>query len=149
MIPPKLITRLGHFGARVDGSIKLSIFSMQCGCLGHWGHCGYLCQGYCSVCKVQAVSGFFEAKNAVEVIEASDVITSGDVTEATDGFTTTQALEIDKLLARITSFWKTNKLKALNNFFIHQNLFKYWLSLLHFATDDPVDILNWFQHHLL
>ena len=53
---------------------------------------------------MQAVLGFFEAKNAVEVIEASDVITSGEVTEATDGFRTTQALEIDKLLARIISF---------------------------------------------
>ena len=36
-----------------------------------------------SVCKVQAVFLFLEAKEAVEVIEASDVITSVEVIEAT------------------------------------------------------------------
>ena len=29
-------------------------------------------------------------------------------------------------------------LKAINIFKIHQNLFKYWFTLLHFALDDPV-----------
>ena len=29
-------------------------------------------------------------------------------------------------------------LKAINNFVIYQNLFKYWFTLLHFDMDDPV-----------
>ena len=29
-------------------------------------------------------------------------------------------------------------LKAINIFKIHQNLFKYWFTLSHFALDDPV-----------
>jgi hypothetical protein len=53
---------------------------------------------------VQAVLVFFEATEAVEVIEASDVITSGEVIEPTEVFRTTYSLEIDKLMARITSF---------------------------------------------
>ena len=60
--------------------------------------------GYQSVCKVQAVLGFFEATEAVEVIEASDVITSGEVIEPTEVFRTTYALKIDKVMARIISF---------------------------------------------
>ena len=56
------------------------------------------------MCKVQAIFGFFEATEAVEVIEASDVITSGEIIEPTEAFRTTYALEIDKLMARITSF---------------------------------------------
>jgi hypothetical protein len=31
-----------------------------------------------------------------------------------------------------------NMLKAINNFQIYQNLFKYWFTLLHFVLDDPV-----------
>ena len=41
------------------------------------------------MCKVQAILGDFEGKKAVEVIEASDVITSGEVIEATEVFRTT------------------------------------------------------------
>jgi hypothetical protein len=38
---------------------------------------------------VQAVLGVFEAKKAVEVIETTDVITSGEVIETTNVFRTT------------------------------------------------------------
>ena len=50
---------------------------------------------------MQAIFGVFEA---TEAVEASDVITSGEVIEPTEVFRTTYALEIDKLMARITSF---------------------------------------------
>ena len=46
----------------------------------------------------------FEAKEAVEVIEASDVIMSVEVIEATEAFRTTQILEINNIVARITLF---------------------------------------------
>ena len=42
-----------------------------------------------SVCKVHAVLCFLEAKEAVEVTEASDVIMSVEVIEATEFFRTT------------------------------------------------------------
>ena len=60
--------------------------------------------GYNSVFKVQAVLGYFEATEAVEVIEASDVITSGEVIKPTEAFRTSYYLENDKLMAIITSF---------------------------------------------
>ena len=41
----------------------------------------------------------FEAKEAVEVIEASDVIMSVEVIEAPEVFKTTLVLEINKLMA--------------------------------------------------
>jgi hypothetical protein len=41
------------------------------------------------VYKVQAISNFFEAKEAVEVIEASVVIMSDEFIEATEVFRTT------------------------------------------------------------
>ena len=47
----------------------------------------FLMPGNHSLCKVIAV--FFEAKGAVEVIEASDVIMSVEVIEATEVFRTT------------------------------------------------------------
>ena len=47
---------------------------------------------------------FLEAKEAVEVIEASDVIMSVEVIEATEVFRTTESLEINNIKARITSF---------------------------------------------
>ena len=53
---------------------------------------------------MQAVFGVFEATEAVEVIEASDVIIFGEVIEPTEVFRATYALEIDKLMANITSF---------------------------------------------
>jgi hypothetical protein len=43
-----------------------------------------------------------EAKEAVEVIEASDVIMFVEVIEATEDFRTTQSLKINKIKARIT-----------------------------------------------
>ena len=46
-----------------------------------------------------------EAKEAVEVIEASDVIMSVEVIEATEVFRTTQSLKINNIKARITLFW--------------------------------------------
>ena len=48
---------------------------------------------------MHAVFLFFEAKEAVEVIEASDVIMFA---EATEVFQTTQILKINNILARIT-----------------------------------------------
>ena len=33
-------------------------------------------------------------------------------------------------------------LKAITNFIIHQKLFKYWFTLLHFAMDDPAHTLR-------
>ena len=54
--------------------------------------------------KVQADFDFFEAKEVVEVIEASDVIMSVEVIETTEGFKTTEVLDINKLMVRITLF---------------------------------------------
>ena len=48
--------------------------------------------------------GFFDAKEAVEVIEASDVIMSVEVIEATEVFRTTESLEINNIKARNTLF---------------------------------------------
>ena len=45
------------------------------------------------------------AKEAVEVIEVSDVIMPVEVIEATEVFKTTQVLEINKLMAKMTLFW--------------------------------------------
>ena len=53
---------------------------------------------------MQVVFWFLEAKEAVEVIEASDVIRSVEVIEATEVFRTTQILEINNIVARITLF---------------------------------------------
>ena len=47
---------------------------------------------------------FLEAKEAVEVIEASDVIRTVEIIEATEVFRTTQILKINKTVARITLF---------------------------------------------
>ena len=47
---------------------------------------------------------FLEANEAVEVIEASDVIMSVEVIEATEVFRTTESLEINNIKARITLF---------------------------------------------
>ena len=54
----------------------------------------------------QSVSsfGFFEAKEAVEVIEASDVIMSVEVIEATEVFRTTRSFKINNVKTRITLF---------------------------------------------
>ena len=60
--------------------------------------------GYHSVCKVHAVFSFVEAKEAVEVIEASDVIMFVEVIEATEVFRTTKSLKINNIKARITLF---------------------------------------------
>ena len=38
-------------------------------------------------------------------------------------------------------------LKAITNFKIHQKLLKYWLTLSHFAMDDPVLILDLAESH--
>ena len=46
------------------------------------------------ICKVNAVFFYLlEAKEAVEVIEASDVIMSFEVMEATEAFNTTKSLK--------------------------------------------------------
>ena len=50
---------------------------------------GFLLPGNHSVCKVHAVFLILEANEAVEVIEASDVILSVEVIEATEVFRTT------------------------------------------------------------
>ena len=57
-----------------------------------------------SVCKVHALFLCLEAKEAVEVIEASDVTISVEVIEATEVFRTTQSLKINDIKARITLF---------------------------------------------
>jgi hypothetical protein len=57
-----------------------------------------------SVCKVHAVFLFLDAKEAVEVIEASDVIISVEIIEDTEVFRTTQSLKINNIKARITLF---------------------------------------------
>ena len=58
-----------------------------------------------SVCKVHAVLFLFlETKEAVDVIEASDIILSVEVNEATEVFRTTQSLKINDIKARITNF---------------------------------------------
>ena len=49
------------------------------------------------VTKVQAVFLFFEAKEAVEVIEASDVTMPVEVIEASEVFRTTQTLKINNI----------------------------------------------------
>ena len=64
----------------------------------------FLKPGNLSECIVHAVFLFLEAKEAVEVIEASDVIMSVEVIEATEVFRTTESLEINNIKARITSF---------------------------------------------
>jgi hypothetical protein len=53
---------------------------------------------------VQAVFLFLEAKEAVEVIEASEVMRTVKVIEATEVFRTTQILDINNIVAIITLF---------------------------------------------
>ena len=57
-----------------------------------------------SVCKVHDVFLLLENKEAVKVIEASDVIMSVEVIEAKEVFRTTCSLKINNLKARITLF---------------------------------------------
>ena len=57
-----------------------------------------------SVCKVHAIFLSLEAKEAFEVIEASDDIKYVEVIEATEVFRTMQSLKINNLKARITLF---------------------------------------------
>ena len=47
---------------------------------------------------------FLEANEAVEVIEASDIIIFVEVIEATEVFRITQSLKINNIKARITLF---------------------------------------------
>ena len=98
MIHPTL---RGHFGARVDGNIKLSNFFDEMRLkrslrplrllrlLRSLRPLWFLIPSNHSVCKVYAVFLLLEAKEAVEVIEASDVIMSVEVIEATEVFKTT------------------------------------------------------------
>ena len=58
---------------------------------------------------------FLVAKEAVEVIEASDVIRTVEVIEATEVFRTTQILKINNIVAIITLFRCFEKKKFLNN----------------------------------
>jgi hypothetical protein len=64
----------------------------------------FLKPGNLSECKVHGVFLFLEAKEAVEVIEASDFIMFFEVIEATEVFRTPESLEINNIKARITSF---------------------------------------------
>ena len=60
-----------------------------------------------------------EAKEAVEVIEASDVIMSVEVMEATEVFRIIRSLKINNAKARIVLFWcfeKNKNLKKLLKF---------------------------------
>ena len=77
---------------------------------------------------MQAVFVFLEAKEAVEVIEASEVIRTVEVIEATELFRTIQILKINNIVARITLFRCFEKKIFLNklmefyrNFAISQN----------------------------
>ena len=54
---------------------------------------------------MQAVFLFLEAKEAVEVIEASDVIRTVEVIEATEVFRTTQILKINNIVATPSKYW--------------------------------------------
>ena len=97
-------------GARVDGKIKLSNFfdkmrlERSLRSLRLLRPLRFLKPGNHSVCKVHAVFLFLEAKEAVEVIEASDVIMPVEVIEVTKVFRTTQNLKINNIKARITLF---------------------------------------------
>ena len=107
-------TLRGHFGARVDGKIKLSKFFDEMRLkrslrpprllklLRPLRPPRFLMPRNHSVCKVHAIFLSLEAREAVEVIEASDVIISVKVIEATEVFRTTQILKINDILARIT-----------------------------------------------
>jgi hypothetical protein len=64
----------------------------------------FLMPGNHSVCKVHAIFLFLDAKEAVEVIEASDIIMSVEVIETTEVFRTTQSLKINNIKARMTFF---------------------------------------------
>ena len=86
---------------------------------GCWGYWGFWCKGNHLVSKV---------KEAVEVIEASNVIRTVVVIDATEVFRTTQILKINNIVARITLFRCFEKKKFLNklmefyrNFAISQN----------------------------
>ena len=57
-----------------------------------------------SVCKVHAIFSSLEAKEAVEVIEASDFIMSVEVNEATEVFRTIQILKINYIMTRFALF---------------------------------------------
>ena len=54
------------------------------------------------MCKVQADFEIFEAKKAVEVIDASDVIMSVEVIKTAEVFRTTLIFGINKLIVKIT-----------------------------------------------
>ena len=66
-----------------------------------------------SVCKVHAVLSFLEAKEAVEVVEASDIIMLVEVIEATEVFRTTHSLQINDIRQELPYFdvlnYKNNK----------------------------------------
>ena len=57
----------------------------------------------------------FKAKEAVEVIEASDIIMSVEFIEATEVFITAQILKINYLMAKITlafgPFWQNRSFR--------------------------------------
>ena len=63
---------------------------------------------------MQSVLLFLEAKEAIEVIEASDVIRTIEIIEATEVFRTTQILKSNKKVARITLFRCFRKKQFLN-----------------------------------
>ena len=82
----------------------------------------------------------FEAKEAVEVIEASDVIMPVEVIEATEALKTTQVLEINMLLAEITLFSCFEKNIFLNRMmefqvkFCHHSGLRLWRTEMLFLT---------------
>ena len=83
---------------------------------------------------------FSEAKEAVEVIEASDVIMSVEVIGAADVFKTTYILEINKLMARITLFWYFEKEKnseqndGISSEILHHSWLRLWRTGMSFST---------------
>ena len=86
---------------------------------------------------------FFEAKEAVEVMEASNVILSVEVIEATEIFETTfnlKVLEMNKLMAKFTIFWCFEKKIFLNRMmefqvkFCHLSRLGLWRTEMLFST---------------
>ena len=77
---------------------------------------------------------------AVEAIEASDVIKSVEVIGANEVFKTTEVLEINKLMARITLFWCFERKKILNRMmefqvkFCHHSGLRLWRTGMLFST---------------
>ena len=117
----------GHFGARVDGNIKLSIFLMKWGWGGHWGHWG--CWGYWGHWGCR---GFKAWK-----------ITAGD-------FRVIQVLEFSFILM----FWKHHQMSTFNFYTFSvwgwwdQLVLIFWKFVLRIKISTSQDFKNTFNYNL-